>query len=169
MASAKLTDKQKRFVEEYIIDLNAKQAAIRAGYSEKRAGEIGYQLLQKTTVENAIKLAMDSREKRTNISADRVLLEIARLAFNDPRAIFDKNGALLPIKKWSDQSAAAISSVKVTALIQDGEKIGETQEIKFWDKNRSLDMAAKHLGLNAPQKTEESGTITVKIINFPDD
>lgn len=56
-----LTDKQKRFVEEYLIDLNATQAAIRAGYSKNRASELGYQLLQKTTVQQAIEAAQNKR------------------------------------------------------------------------------------------------------------
>lgn len=67
---AKLTDKQKRFVEEYLIDLNATQAAIRAGYSPKRASEQGHQLLQKTTVSEAISKAMAERSRRTGISQD---------------------------------------------------------------------------------------------------
>ena len=67
---AKLTPKQKRFVAEYLVDLNATQAAIRAGYSEKRASEIGYQLLQKTTVQAAIQEAMADREERTGVTQD---------------------------------------------------------------------------------------------------
>ena len=73
---AKLTEKQKRFVEEYLVDLNATQAAIRAGYSINRASELGYQLLQKTTVSDAIQSAMKKRQNRTEITQDMVLKEI---------------------------------------------------------------------------------------------
>lgn len=76
-----LTEKQQRFIEEYLIDLNATKAAIRAGYSEKRASEIGYQLLQKTTIKSAIQAAAEERSKRTAITADRVLQEIGEVAF----------------------------------------------------------------------------------------
>lgn len=75
-----LTAKQAAFVREYLIDLNATQAAIRAGYSQRRAGEIGYQLLQKTTIQEAIKEAMDERGKRTNITQDFVLSELYKIA-----------------------------------------------------------------------------------------
>lgn len=68
-----LTDKQKRFIEEYLIDLNATQAAIRAGYSKKTAMEQGHQLLQKTSVQNAIQLAQNKRSKRVEITQDDVI------------------------------------------------------------------------------------------------
>ncbi|SUU98749.1 Terminase small subunit [Avibacterium paragallinarum] len=78
-----LTDKQKRFVEEYLIDLNATQAAIRAGYSKNRASELGYQLLQKTTVQQAIEAAQNKRAERVQITQDdviRMLLENIEVA-----------------------------------------------------------------------------------------
>lgn len=78
---AKLTPKQKLFVAEYLVDLNATQAAIRAGYSEKRASEIGYQLLQKTTVQAEVQEAMADREERTGVTQDRVVAELERVAF----------------------------------------------------------------------------------------
>ena len=68
-----MTPKQIRFVEEYLIDLNATQAATRAGYSAKRAAEQGYQLLQKTTVQQAIQNAQQARSKRTEITQDEVI------------------------------------------------------------------------------------------------
>lgn len=78
-----ITDKQKKFVEEYLIDLNATQAAIRAGYKAKnaqRASEIGCQLLQKTQVSNEVAKRMAERSRRTGINADRVLIELAKIA-----------------------------------------------------------------------------------------
>lgn len=78
---ARLTEKQKRFVAEYLVDLNATQAAIRAGYSEKTAEQIGYQLLQKTSVQVAIQEAQDERSKRTEITQDMVVDELRAVAF----------------------------------------------------------------------------------------
>ena len=75
-----LTAKQAAFVQEYLVDLNATQAAIRAGYSAKRAGEIGYQLLQKTPIQEAIKAAMGERGERTHITQDFVLSELYKIA-----------------------------------------------------------------------------------------
>lgn len=77
-----LTEKQKRFVAEYLVDLNATQAAIRAGYSEKTAEQMGYQLLQKTSVQKAVQIAMKDRQQRTEITQDRVLDELGKVAFS---------------------------------------------------------------------------------------
>lgn len=82
----KLTDKQNMFVAEYLIDLNATKAAIRAGYSEKNAFKIGSDLLQKSTIQAALQQRMKDREARTAITADRVLKELAKAAFVDPKA-----------------------------------------------------------------------------------
>lgn len=78
-----LTEKQKAFVQEYLVDLNATAAAKRAGYSEKNADKIGSELLGKTGVSKAIQKAMLDRQKRTEITQDRVLLEIGKVAFRD--------------------------------------------------------------------------------------
>ena len=87
----KLTPKQKLFVAEYLVDLNATQAAIRAGYSEKRASEIGYQLLRKTTVQAAIQEAMADREERTGVTQDRVVAELELVAFAEAHDYADAN------------------------------------------------------------------------------
>lgn len=77
-----LTPKQKRFVQEYLVDLNATAAAIRAGYSKKTAEVIGYENLRKPQIETAINQAIQEREKRTKITQDMVLQETAKLAFS---------------------------------------------------------------------------------------
>lgn len=142
-----LNDKQARFAEEYIIDLNATLAAQRAGYSEKTAYSQGQRLLKHVEISSAITKAMSARENRTEISQDRVLLEIARLAFSDPRKAFTESGDLKSIKDWPDEVAASISSIKISQVpFGDGESY-EVKEVKFWDKTKSLDMAGRHLGL----------------------
>lgn len=83
-----LTQKQKIFVQEYLVDLNATQAAIRAGYSSKRASELGYQLLQKTTVQEAIQEAMQDRQERTEVTQDYVVGKL--------KAICDMEASDLP-------------------------------------------------------------------------
>lgn len=87
---AKLTDKQKRFCEEYLIDLNARQAAIRAGYPAKRASEQAYQLLQKTTVSAYIEKLRQEQQQRTQITADAVLGELAKIASTEDVEITGK-------------------------------------------------------------------------------
>lgn len=123
-----LTPKQSLFVKEYLVDLNATQAAIRAGYSEKTAGQMGDENLKKPQIAKEIKEAMDERGKRTEITADRVLKEIERLALFDPADLINVNSpediALLPEDirraitgwKWDKQGNFIITMVKQGAL-----------------------------------------------------
>lgn len=142
-----LNEKQKIFCDEYIIDFNATQAAIRAGYSEKTAYSMGQRLLKKVEIQLNLVQLKSERSIRTQITQDRVLLEISRLAFNDPRKAFGIDGDLLPIFDWPDEVAAAISSIKITDTKTRDNSIIRLKEVKFWDKGRQLELAAKHLGL----------------------
>lgn len=90
-----LTKKQKLFVEEYLIDLNATQAAIRAGYSSDTAKEIGCENLTKPNIRNAIDKALAERSRRTGINQDRVLMELARIALLNPANVVDFNNATI--------------------------------------------------------------------------
>lgn len=92
--TAKLTEKQQRFVEEYLIDLNATQAAIRAGYSAKTADQQGSRMLANVKVQQAISVAMAERSKRTGINQDRVVLELARIAFVKMTDLVDSHGRI---------------------------------------------------------------------------
>jgi phage terminase small subunit len=142
-----MNDKQKAFCAEYIIDFNGTQAAIRAGYSPRTANEQAAQLLAKLSIQNEISRLMDDRSKRTEVTQDRVLLEIARLAFNDPRKAFDETGNLKHVKDWPDEVAAAISSIKITEITQNDGPETYLKEVKFWDKGRQLELAGRHLGI----------------------
>lgn len=163
-----LTAKQQRFVDEYLIDLNATQAAIRAGYSEKTANEQASRMLANVNIQQLIQNAINNRSIKTEITQERVLLEIARLAFNDPRKAFDKNGAILPIKEWPDEVAAAVSSIKINETKVDGVVVGETKEIKFWDKGKQIELAGRHLAMFTDKITQTIKS-TVDIENMPDD
>ena len=79
----KLTEKQKRFCEEYLIDFNATQAALRAGYSPKTAYSIGDENLRKPEIQSEIQTLIQKRSERTGISADTVITELAKIAFSD--------------------------------------------------------------------------------------
>ena len=134
----KLTPKQQTFVREYLVDLNATQAAIRAGYSTKTAEWIGPQLLGKTHVAAEIARLMAERSARVELKSDRVLKEISRILCADIRKIMHPNGRIKMPHELDDDTAAAIASFKLKA---DGEI-----EYKFWDKNSALEKAMKHLG-----------------------
>lgn len=166
MAKA-LTAKQQVFVQEYLVDLNATQAAIRAGYSKRTAEWIGPQLLGKTHVSEAVQKAMAKREERTEITQDRVLKEYAKLAFLDPRRFYDDDGQLLQVHELPDDVAAALSSMEVVT-----EKAGDLElavrKIKFSDKKAALDSIARHLGM-FKDKTELTGDFPVLnlVLNGP--
>jgi phage terminase small subunit len=109
------------------------------------AGRIGYQLLEKTRVQEAIQKAIEDRQKRTQITSDRVLNELARVGFSDIRGAFNEHGALKRPEDWDDATAAAISSIEVvTKNIGDGE-VEYVHKIRLWDKKGSLELIGKHL------------------------
>ena len=142
---AKLTEKQKRFVEEYLIDLNATQAAIRAGYSPNTAKDIGCENLAKPNIRACIDKEIAERSKRTGINQDRVIRELARLAFVNANDVIDMEEATLKDGATEDDTAA-IASVKVKTIpTKEGE--GIEREIKLTDKLKALELLGKHLGV----------------------
>lgn len=142
-----ITQLQRKFINEYIIDFNAEHAAIRAGYAQKSARMQASRMLTKDNIQAAIAKALQERSKRLEITQDRVVLEIARLALSDPRSAVDENGSIKPIHEWSDDLAGSIASIKVLEMKDaDGTVIGQTKEVKFWDKNKAQDNLMKHLG-----------------------
>ena len=161
-----LTEKQKVFVAEYLVDLNATQAAIRAKYAEKTAYSAGQRLLKDVEVQAAIQREMNRRSERTQITQDNVLNELAKLGFSDIRKVFDDDGRLLPVHMLPDSIAPAISSVKVTSSRVPGSdpvEIEHTTEIKFWDKPKALDLAGKHLMLWKEVGSKDNPVIVQKI------
>lgn len=141
-----LTPKQAMFCREYMIDLNAAQAAIRAGYSEDSARVIGPENLSKPAVAADIARRKRDRAARLGIDADRVLAQLGRLAFSDIRGIETDDGRLLRVADLDDDTAAAVQSVKV-ARRQLGEgEYDEVVEYRLADKRGPLQDLAKHLG-----------------------
>lgn len=136
-----MTVKQKRFVEEYLIDLNATQAAIRAGYSADTAEQIGYQLLQKTSVSNEVAKAMAERSKRTGINQDRVLQELAKIGFAKITDVVDPETAKIK-QDAAEDDLACIQSIKIKP-----NEWGTEREVKLYDKKGALVDIGKHLGL----------------------
>ena len=162
---AKLNAKRQQFVDEYLVDLNATQAAIRAGYSEKTAMEQGYQLLQKTSVKEYISARTADRIERTEITQDMVLKELAIIAFSNAAdyasviekdAMVEVNGVTVPLEdadgnpikyrtvepvlteELTDEQKRALSVIK---------KGRDGFEVKPYDKVRALELLGKHLGM----------------------
>lgn len=149
----KLTPKQAAFVQEYLVDLNATQAAIRAGYSEDTAKAIGHENLTKPDIAQAIQAAMDLRAERTGITADRVLVELARMGFADIRQIFTEGGQLKDVASLPPEVAASVQSVEVVTrpsaeVDEHGNRTIEyVHKIKLADKKGPLELLAKHLAI----------------------
>jgi phage terminase small subunit len=144
--------KRDRFAQEYLVDLNATQAAIRAGYSKNGASVTGTRLLADARIQAKISELRGKVEKRTDITIDRVLREYARLAFFDPRRLFDAEGNPIPISELDDDTAAAIAGLEVERVRSrgdDDEGKTETSVIKYkiTQKTAALQDIAKHLGM----------------------
>jgi phage terminase small subunit len=165
-----LNEKQIRFCEEYIIDLNATQAAIRAGYSEKTARNIATALLSKVHIQAHLQKIRRRIEGKLHISQERVLQEYARIAFSDIRKLYNDSNALLSIQDLDDDAAAAIAGVEVFEEFSGkGENkihIGNTVKLKMWDKKGALDSICKVMGYNAPDKMEHSGAVTIESTQY---
>lgn len=159
---AKLTPKQRRFIEEYLIDLNATQAAIRAGYSVKNAGKIGPELLGKTRIKEAIDRALAERSRRTGINQDRVLLELAKIAFLNPVDVINMDEATVR-GDANREDTAAIASVKVKTIPTEAGEITE-REVKVYDKIKALELLGKHLGMFT-DRLNLNAEMAVKIVD----
>lgn len=158
-----LTPKQAVFVQEYLIDLNATQAAIRAGYSKTSAQQLGSDTLSKHVVQDAIEKAMEARSARTQITQDRVMQEYGRIAFVDPRNFYDKDGVVLGISELDEDTARAIGGFESSTIVTDeGEKGIATNKIKFIDKKGALDSLGKHLGMFI-DRIDHSGNFKINI------
>ncbi len=141
---AKLTEKQQRFVDEYLIDLNATQAAIRAGYSVKTANEQGARLLANVSVQQKIAQKMADRSKRTGVNQDRVVLELARIAFVKITDIIGSEGEIKSTA--TDDDLACIESVKYKGSESETSSSVE-REVKISSKLKALELLGKHLGM----------------------
>lgn len=161
-----LTAKQQRFVAEYLVDLNATQAAIRAGYSEKSADKIGSQLLGKTGVAAGISAAKEARSKRTGIDADWVLRRLAQDATADLADLYTESGELKPVKEWPMAwRTGLVAGVETARERDDADDEGNpnwitVRKVKLMDRARLLEMIGKHIEVGAfKDKVEHSGEI----------
>lgn len=145
MAKRRLTNRQKRFVEEYLIDLNGMQAAIRAGYSKKTASVIAAQNLIKLNVIEYLQVKQAKLQKRTEVTQDNVILELAKLAFSDMRSFVSWGSSGVKLNdsnNLKDADAACVAEVSETVT-----KEGGSIKFKLHDKRGALELLGKHLGI----------------------
>ncbi len=148
-ATKALNPKQERFVAEYLVDLNATQAAIRAGYSPKTAGVQAFDLLKKPEIAAALERQRNQHAKNTGLTVERVLQEAMRLAFFDIRKLTDAEGNPIPINQLDDDTAAAIQGLELAterSRDEDG-SVTVVRKYKIADKNAAVERLFKHLGL----------------------
>jgi len=154
-----LNAKQERFVAEYVANPNASEAARRAGYSDKTAGSIGQRLLKNVEIKATIDAGLQQIKGRIQLTVERTLEEIARVAYCDPRKLFDASGNLRPIAELDDNTAATIASIEVSTergRDDESDKVTTTTKIKSCDKMRALDMAGRYHGI-FKDRIEHSG------------
>ncbi len=154
-----LTDKQRRFVDEYLIDLNATQAAIRAGYSPKTAKSQGQRLLTNADIANAIFEAKADRSERTRIDADWLLRRLADEAEADLADLYDDNGALRPVHEWPEiWRKGLVAGLDVEEIREEGVTIGQVKKLKLADRIRRIELIGKHVDVRAfAERHEHSG------------
>jgi phage terminase small subunit len=145
-----LSDRQQRFCEEYMIDLNATQAYIRAGYSPQRAHVSASQLLAKPSIQKHLRTLKLEVSERISVTRDRVLQEYAAIAFANPKNILGKDMVVRDISELPDEVAASIKKITpISKVVQATGEIDRTWAIEFHDKNAALTALSKHLGLNS--------------------
>ncbi|ANA72976.1 terminase small subunit [Pseudomonas aeruginosa] len=175
-----LTKKQRLFVDEYLLDLNATQAAIRAGYSTRRATEIGYQLLQRPEVAQAIQAAMAERSKRTEVEADYVIRRLREIDEMDVLDILEDDGSFRSIRDWPRAWRQFLSGIEIAELFEgrgDDRRIaGVLRKVKWPDKLRNLELLSRHVGTESAALDLELKRLDVakkraelKLLENPDD
>lgn len=148
-----LTAKQQRFVVEYLVDLNATQAAIRAGYAPARAREQAYQLMKRPAVKAAIEQAMGDRSKRLKVDADYVLQRLVEIDQLDVIDILEDDLSLKPLKQWPKAWRQYLVGFDLAEMFEgqgkERDMVGILKKIKWPDKVRNLELLGKHVNVNA--------------------
>jgi phage terminase small subunit len=170
-----LTGKQQLFVEEYLVDLNATQAAVRAGYSVRTARQVGCRLLTYVDIKAAIEAAIEERKKRITVTGDMVIAELALIAFAGMKDFveIDEGGAIraFPLDTLAEGKDRIIRKVREKRTIKstaDGDQVLDSiYEFELVDKIKSLELLARHMGL-LHDKTEIDvrQPVIIEIVKF---
>ena len=161
-----LTSKQQAFVIEYLVDLNATQAAIRAGYSKRGAKDQAWQLMQRPDVSAAIKAAMQARNKRTQVDADYVLQRLVEIDQLDVLDILEDDMSFKPLSKWPKAWRQYLVGFDIAEMFEgvgeDRSMVGLMKKIKWPDKVKNLELLGKHVNVNAfREQVQHSGSINL--------
>lgn len=157
-----MTPKQRRFVDEYMKDLNATQAAIRAGYSRKTANQQGPALLSDPEISAAIDLAKTERSERTKVDSDWVLERLVEEAEADLADLYDEKGNLLPVEEWpAIWRSGLVAGIETEELFdgrgEDRVQIGVVKKLRLSDRLKRIELIGKHVQINAFSDPVASG------------
>jgi phage terminase small subunit len=160
-----LTPKQKRFVEEYLLDLNATQAAIRAGYSERTARQVGAENLSKPVIMAAVSEAQAARSDRVKIDADWVLARLVDEVEADFVDLIDANGAVRPVEQWPEVwRKGLVAGLDVQENFDEGAKIGQTVKLRLSDRLKRIELIGKHVSVQAfREQVHNTGAINLTV------
>ncbi len=167
LEGCELSARQERFCREYIVDFNGSQAATRAGYSAdpSTARSTASRLLTYHNIQARLATLKAEQNKRLDFSADRVLLELARIAFADQSQCFDEEGNLLKFKQMPEDIRRALAGMEVFEEFEGAGRervhVGNTKKVKSWDKVKALELLGKHHKLFT-DKVEHGGKLTLE-------
>lgn len=161
LVGVKFTARQRRFIDEYLVDLNATKAAERAGYRGPHVATTAHHLLLRPHVRAAVDEALAARAARVEVTQDEVLREALRMLRSDFAQAFDENGNLKQVHEIPEDLRRAIASVETDELFEgrgeDRRQIGVTRKLKFWPKDKALELLMRHLGMLNDKVKHELG------------
>lgn len=143
-ANAKLTPKQAIFIAEYLVDGNATRAAIAAGFAEASAGVTGAKLLKNSKVSRALALRHARLMGKLEITAERTLAGVAKIAYGDVGELLGDDGQMLPLQRMSEAARALVAGLEVLTSETPGGTRNVTHKVKIADRLRALEMLMKH-------------------------
>ncbi|GKX54090.1 terminase [Leminorella grimontii] len=163
-----LTDKQEMFCREYLIDLNATQAAIRAGYSDKTANRTASENMSKPDVQSRIAELKAERNDRVDIDAEYVLRRLVEIDQMDVLDILTESGDLKPVAQWPKLWRTTLSGLDIIAMASEGNTAALLKKIKWPDKVKNLELLGKHVSVQAfKEQVEQKVTATHNIMPVP--
>lgn len=158
-----LTEKQERFCQEYIIDFNGTQAAIRAGYSPDTANVIASENLTKPNIQDRLAELKKKAAESFGITKQQLINELSKIAFFDIRSIYTENNSLKNVHEFDDKAAGAVAGIEadeIWGFNDEGDRIvtGQTTKVKLNDKIKAIERVSRMLGFDEPIKSETKVT-----------
>ena len=155
-----LTTKQEIFCLEYLTDLNATQAAIRAGYSKETANRIGSENLSKLDIQNRITELKKQRSDKLGINSDYILRRLYEIDNLDITDIINNDGDVIPVSQWPETWRKTVNSIEVSSIKTGEEIIGYLKKVRWPDKIKNLELLGKHIDVAAfRERIEFTGEI----------